>query len=470
MTISFSSATGNLFNRLGKLGACIANMRTHQAVQFQAMTNITTGVVAQYNSESDIQAIMGSSYIGVLGGVEGIGSLCQQIATMTLNRAVYRDNPRFAQTLQEVNLIASIQEVITQMKAQGATVLELTVTATPTTFVGTGDGVVVASVTRAFDGLTQQNALAETLLVTCTNDSYIGGATAGQEGFTVTGVGAQTDVFAFNWPLGSNASLSINAVNGSVDNTGGNLLTNSGFDSFTGNTPNNWDIEEGAAGTQIFSETGLIYGGDSALRILGDGSTLTAIEQEFNSSTGTLGQLSPLTQYAFNIYSRRDGVAPANGTMTIDLADAAGVTLLDSNGVANSFDIDLTGLTTEYLPYNGVFRTPEILPDPVYLRMRLTGTPLTVNRSVYFDLGACASMSMLYPPNGPSVAIFSGASNFVQAPVPDTATVAITNSRGAAGTLNTWQTALAVLLPSSVENGFIWPYSSTPSISDSLLS
>jgi len=127
MAISFASAVGNLFNRLGKAASLVENQGNYQATQLTAMTNTTTGVVAQYDAESDLQAIMGSSYIGLLQD-NGMGSVSQQLAQATINRMVFRDNPLLNQTLTSSNVLGSINEVIRQMKVAGATVLTQTIT------------------------------------------------------------------------------------------------------------------------------------------------------------------------------------------------------------------------------------------------------------------------------------------------------------------------------------------------------
>lgn len=474
MPLSFADAIGNLFNRLGKLGLLLKQVRTYQDAQLTNMTDTTSGVVGQFNGESDIQAIMGSSYIGLLdAGGSNILGVAQNIAQATVNRMVFRDSARLNQTLQTSNTTASLIEMIRQMKVAGASVLAMTVTATPQTvtgqpgpqFTGTGDGIIVASVKRALDGATLENSFAETLTVTCDNDSYLGGATVANEGFSITGTGQQTNLSAFNWPLGSNAQTSLSAIDGNSDNSAGNILTNSSFEKWTANVPDNFELVTGTAGTDIAREGGIIYDGTYSAKITGDGSTLTQIRQKFDDSTGTSGTLEPLTQYAFNIFVRRDGTAAAAGVLTVDLADSGGNVLKDMAGNDNSFTIDLTNLTTSFAAYNGTFRTPIIMPSSLYLRLRLS-TALTTGRSVYFDRAALGLMTQSTN-FGPYAAVFSGAAAFV---LGDYAKVAITNSRGAGGTLSTWQTLFARLFPNDMYgNGLLLPSSSTPTISDNLI-
>lgn len=467
MALSFASAVGNLFNRLGKAALLIKQMRSYQTSQLANMTDTVNGVVAQFNAEPDVQALMGNQYIGLLNSAAGVGNFAQGLAASTLNRMIFRDNPQLSQTLQAQTTLSSLKELIRQMKAASASVLAMTIATTNGSFTGTGNGAINSSVRRPSDGLVLENTFAETLRLTCTSDSYDGSATAGNESLALTGTGRETNVFAFNWPLGSDASTSLNAIDGNEDNSAGNLLTNSGFEDFTSNVPDNWDLEVGTAGTHVFQEVTLIYdpSGGEALRILGDGSNLTQIRQPFNDSTGTVGALEPATQYSFNVWARRDGVAPGAGVLTVDLwNETTGAVINDNNGTPNSFTIDLTGLTTSYLPQRGVFRTPSILPSTIYLRMRLS-TALTTGRSVYFDKASLGLMTQAYT-SGPYVAVHAGSTPFL---IGDLGTIAVTNSRGAAGVLDTWQTAFTRLFPEMLSSELLIPSSSVPTIADGLI-
>lgn len=468
--LSFANTPGALFNRLGKLGGLVQSLYAYQQTQLSNMINIPNGVTAQFNSEPDIQAMMGSNYIAQLSSPEGIASLAQQIAAITVSRMVYRDDPQYNQTLTQQNVLASIQEVIRQMNLAGATILQMTITATATQFnqfaTNTGNGVIVASTKRPSDGLNLENSFTETLLFECTQDSYTGGATVGNEQITVTGAGAETDIFAFDWPLGSNANTSMNCIDGDVSNGSNNLLNNSGFASWVNipNVPDFWNLIVGVAGTNIQQNNTIIYTTGSSLQIIGDGTTLTSLEQPFNSATGTSTVLSPFTQYSHNLFIRRDGVSPAAGVLQVDLCDVNGVVLLDAVGNANSYQVNLTTLTTQFANYGGSFRTPEILPSQLFIRYHLT-TALTNGRSIYLDKTGLGFSNNLYA-NGPFAAMFSGSVPFIQG---DFAELAINNSRGAGGTLSTWQTLLYQLLPIGPQNGIQWPSSLSPTISDTLI-
>jgi len=468
--ISFASTPGNFFNRMGKLGLIVKTVYAHQQTQANNFTSTSTGVVGQYNSESDLQSQIGNSYISTLTGPEAASNLVKALGKSTINRVVFRDNPQLSQSLTQINLPVSIQEVIRQMQVANASVLAMTVTSSVSgspvgSFTGTGNGIIVASVKRNYDARVCENSFPEKLTLYCTQDSYSGGAVLNNERFTVTGAGAQNDVFAFNWPLGSNAKKSLNAIDGDTSFGSGNLLTNSGWGSFTNNTPNNWTILTGTPGTNIIANGSIIYSSGNSPQLTGDGSTLIALEQQFNSSSGTLGSLSTLSQYAHNFYMRRDGTTAANGILQVDLCNQNGNIINDYAGTPNSYQVNLTTLTTNFQSFSGVFRTPSVLPSQLFIRYHMpTGGALSNGRSVYLDKGSLGTMTQIYT-SGPSLAVFAGSISFV---FNDYGYCNITNSFGSGGTLSTFQILFNQLL--GMQNlDELLPSSSSPTISDALI-
>jgi hypothetical protein len=353
------------------------------------------------------------------------------------------------------------------MKQQGATVRACTITATPTPFTANnlkaGNGAVVTSVRRPLDGVVLENAFAENVQILCTSDSYIGGATEGNEGFTITGQGNEPNIFAFDWPLGSNANVTTNAIDGDTNQGSGNLLTS--FVDWTSNVPDGWVLDVGTAGTSLIEETSLTFGTSSAARIVGNGSTLVRLSQEFDqSSTGTASTLAPLSQYGFNVWVRRDGTAPAAGVLAVELVDGGGTIIQDEAGNNCQFTIDLTALSTVYTPYGGAFRTPHVMPSAYSVQFRMT-TALTNGRSIYLAKPSLGAMFQLGVQQI-FMAVYSGSIPFEQGDFTSSAT---TNSRGAAGTLSTFQTLWYLLLPDAANNELLLPSSSSPTISDAMI-
>jgi hypothetical protein len=154
-----------------------------------------------------------------------------------------------------------------------------------------------------------------------------------------------------------------------------------------------------------------------------DGSQLTTILRPV--------ALTALEQYAFCAFFKTD-TAPAAGVFTIDLVDGiAGNTINDQQGVANSFTVDATVLTTTFVAKTGVFRTPAIMPAQVYLRIRIS-TAVTNTSSVFVDEVYLGVMTEAYT-DGPSLTIFNGSTDWLAG---DLATITVSQDR--AGMVHEW--------------------------------
>ena len=219
---------------------------------------------------------------------------------------------------------------------------------------------------------------------------------------------------------------------------GGNIAQLTSASSLTGGAP----VITHATTTQGIN---LSFVG-KALELDSDGSQLTTINRKVS--------LEPLSQYAFNCWMLAD-VVPAAGVITVDLVDGiGGVVINDAQGIANSFTVTASALTTSFAAKNGVFRTPKILPPVVYLRIRIS-TAVSNTSSIYIDHSALAKMTSLYA-GGPEATIFSGSTNFTKATTQQLAdyfTITATNDR--AGEFQEWfercfgMAALGLILPSN---------------------
>jgi hypothetical protein len=440
------------------MGKVLADVNTLQGTTLP--TDIQN-VIGQYTTNNDMAMVDGLE--GQLSNAQNaagsIVSFVQSCANNTVNTMVYQDNP----LLSNSDLSSSLTEVIRQMIANSQSVQVCTVGSTVTAGGSNlGDGQVVVSVKRA-DGLVQENAFAENITLRCIADSETNAALAGKEQFKVTGTVSYSP---FDWRYvagGSGGQTTVSAVPGSVDNSSGNLTTNGDFESFTSNTPDNWSILVGSAGTTIKQSTAQHYTGLSSLNIVGNGSELTSVAQVFGDATnGTRGTLASETQYAVNLWVKVDST-PAAGVLEVSLVDGSNTIVNDQQGTANSFTKSLTTVSTTWVAVNGVFRTPYILPSTLKLRVRLS-TAMTTGRNLYVDRVAMTRMTQVYT-GGPSVAVFSGASNFF---VPDNFTAAITNNRGGASNGKTFQCLFNRFFNMS-QLGLLLPSSNSPTISDSLI-
>jgi hypothetical protein len=319
-----------------------------------------------------------------------------------------------------------------------------------------GNGVVNVSLLDN-SGEALQTPYAENIVIDCTSDAQTGFATAGSESFTAQGEYAGTDPLAADWPLGSGASNFMQAISASQNNNLGCLTNNGAFENWTSNTPNNWGILTGTAGTEILKETTHVYGGAAALSYVGTG-TNPSIAQVFNNgSTGTSANLLPLTTYSLSFWVR-SSVSLGAGTLVVRLYDVTNsAVMVNAASVANSLSINLTSLTTSYVNHVVVFQTPRVLPASYRLEINAASIPST--DKVYLDHLSLGLMTPLYT-NGPSLAVHSGSVPFI---LNDGFTTTVSNNYTSA-----WATLLEKFL-SLNNSGFICPFSGSPTISDSLI-
>ena len=147
-----------------------------------------------------------------------------------------------------------------------ATVQACTVGASTSARTNTGNGVNAVSAKRG-DGLVQEQTYPEDVRILCLNDAQTGRATAGQEQFSYVGAVAEPDVWAYDYPIGSGVTTTLNAIDATQSASGGNVLTNSDFERSTSNLPNQWVAAAGVAGTDFKQSTAQHYAGTSSLEL-----------------------------------------------------------------------------------------------------------------------------------------------------------------------------------------------------------
>lgn len=424
------TGTGGLFSRVGDIGGAVNSIITFlNGGDISGGGLLSVGVAAdavrsEYASaRTDLIATLYPARDTYRGAHSTYLTALQTIAQNTVVAMADDDNPLPAKTLAN-----ALAELISQMEGSSDTVDASTTSATPATgSANVGDGVCVATVKRT-SGAANEYLYAEDIVIKCGADAVTGGSTQYSESFTASGEAAAANRLAYNWPAGSGATKTLLAVNASGDNTTGNKLTNSDFETFTvTNTPDNWSILVGAAGADILESTDK-YHGTKCLEILGDGSTLTSIAQTFNSAGGTLGTLKPNTVYMWNAWMKRD-TSLAAGVLSVELVNGSNSVIADDAGNNNATAITLSsGLTTTYAAKNGVFVTPANLPSVVKLRIRLT-TAATSGESFYIDRLALTECAEPLYTGGPYAAVFSGTTAFLKN---DVFTVAVANDNAGA--------------------------------------
>ena len=451
MTIPLTG-TGGLFTRLGKIGLLLNDLNSFRGTG--TLGPDVDGIFAQFNSAPD-QSIVDSLY-STRNSYRGIHSqLTNYIKSLASSVVQTMANDDTA--LVAVNLQNAMTLLISQMKTAAASVQASTPAVSVTAgSSNTGTGLLLASIVGP-DGKNMEYVIPETLTATITSDNQVG-ATAGSEPANVKGVAPETDTMQWDWPLGSGASANLTAVDANLSN-GLNVLTNSSFETFTSNAPNNWTIATGTAGTTILAGgSGQAYKNQNCLEIAGNGSELTKLYQSFNNSTsGTAAKLKPSTVYAINLWLKMS-VVPAAGVLKISLTDGNGNVVNDANGTANTFSVALTGATTGYVAHNAFFRTPAVLPTTgLRLQIELT-TAITTGDNLFIDTMAMTPATQVYT-GGPFAALFSGDTNFI---TNDTWSLAATNTYGVFQKFFDRTFGMRAL-------GLQLPSSGTPTISDSLL-
>jgi hypothetical protein len=445
-----------LFTRMGLSGGTYNAINTFRGTTIPGQVD---GIIAEY-ADPDLNLLDGiwQALSAFQQTPTGWMQYLQTLAGNTLTQMVEADTP-----LNQVSLYPAIAELIRQMVTGSQSLQVPTVTAGSASYGASnrGNGVLVATVTDAVPAL-MVSAFAETMSLLCTSDASTG-ATNYNEPFDLT-TPAAVDAQSWEWPAGSGVATTLNSVNPQVDNSQGNLLVNSDFETFVVNAPSNWLITTGAAGSDILAGgSGNAYYGANCLQFKQfSGSPLSTIRQPFNNaSAGTSYSLLPNTCYAFTFWMKRETGLTGAGTIRIALVNTAtGAILTDDASNSLSQTYTALGLTTSYVAKTFVFRTPRALPAAgVSLQVGLSVAIADSGLSVWIDYGGMTNMTRLYA-GGPLVALFSGSSPWAYG---DTATLAIANNYGGAWVL------LLERWFSLRQNGLQFPTSGSPTIADNLI-
>lgn len=448
-----------LFTRLGRLAHLRYALHAGQA----ALPAAFDSLYAEFGSaHPDLDGGVAAQEEASIRGLTGWWGTAQAAARELILRTVAADNPAAARTFAE-----ALAELRRQLVAWPDTVKACAVTASAAALSGSvGTGVVVLTTKDGY-GVTREHLVAEVARLACTADSYTGGATAGREAFTFAGEPQTAGTFDYDWPTGSGASTGLNAVSADEDGSGtGNLLTNGDFETWSGSPlqAENWALAVGTWATHA-AQSATALRGSYSLKLVA-GATLTSVYQQFGSTdtTGTAAGTSPTPEasrsYAVNLWLRTATGTASAGVLTVELVDDAGTVTADGKGVANSFTIDLTALSTSWAASNGVFRLPAA--PPATLRLRLRVSTALAGADVLVD-DVCLTPVVAAYAGGPGVAVFAGATPFQ---VGDGWEVTAANDRGGAAYGATWQTEF-LRLTGNPE--YLLPSAASPTLVDDLI-
>jgi hypothetical protein len=444
------------FERIGAIGGLIYDFNNFAATNAVTDTNF----ISQYFTGDDLAMIDGfqSQQSSAQSSLNGYPGYWQGVAATITNTMVLNSNPLLTST----NTIASLQAIIYQMQQATQTLqtYNSSVTITPTLI--QGDGVCVGNVTTP-DGLNCQMAFVENVTIACTQDENTSSGLIGNETFVGTGQVGYSAI-GYQYPGGSGSSVTTSAINADGNNSFGTLLYNGDFENWTANVPNDFEVVTGTAGTQILQGS-VPYTGTYNLQFVGDGSTLTQITQTFG--TDTPATLAYATSYAVNCWIKCSAT-PAAGVLTISLVNGSGTVINNEQGTPNTITKALTGVSTTYIPFNGIFQLPQVVPSTVKLSIKLT-TALSSAHTLDIDRLALGPVTTMYN-GGPSFAIFSGSTNFYAGPNNSTPgdyfTLAVANGRPSNNKTMLW---LLDRLFSLKQNSLIFPTSGSPTYADTLI-
>jgi hypothetical protein len=410
MTILLTGA-GGLFTRLGAIAGGLNEHNTARGATLNARVATVRG---QYQAAQ--QDVMDDLYARQLSwqATDDWATKLKGMAQDTLTRMA-RDDGWAGSTFADALDYLRVQMVgAGTMLNPDFSINKPTVTVSPAAAAGmVGNGTLRASVVNPLDGLTYDQTLAEALSVVCTSHSYTGGsAVAGREGFAVVGAVRARNDLAYEWPAGSAANGILEAA--SPDPS---MVTDGAFEVWVGNVPTNWNVTTGPG---TVTKSVAPYTGTAALRITGDGATLTRFEQ-------TLANLQPQRAYPINWWMVKNGAGLAAGTLRVRLVDAANAVINDEAGTPNEVTVALPGLPNVNWGPTGIqggwFRTPRIMPSVVKIEWALT-VAITAAQWVDIDRLSLPEADQAYP-GGPLLKAFSGSVPFA---VKDTFVVTTTNN------------------------------------------
>ena len=426
MAVTLTGA-GGLFTRLGKLFFVIEKIRAHQNDNPNGLKKELEDYFAEYAAGDQFMLSgLPNEVVSIQSNaMNALGSF-QRAAAQTIIEMIKADNPQ-----PDLTIETALRELIRQMVAASATVQRNSSNSIAVAYDAgnTGNGFAAAA-NRDIDLLLdptgsinyfEENIRDEDILLQCTADAQITGTT-GRESFSVRGEAAVSDGRHPDWAdtragsgISSTLRVSDPAENG-VNTVGRNLLTNSAFETFTvANTPNNWTIVTGIAGTDIFEEGTIIYRGAKCLALKGT----AKIEQSLNTAGQTPGKMQVGRKYFLYVRWRGDAGIVA-GTVTISIKDGANNIL---NGGAATVTIAGSALPTGSFDAGSVFfNGPLVLPTGIKAVVECAS--ITATKKVYID-DVLLVEAPKFQASGPRIVITPGATPWK---LQDKITVSTTNN------------------------------------------
>lgn len=417
MALSYTGSTG-IFTTLGSVVAAVNACQDEldDWTDNQTLIQDSFELAEQQDAEAPLLSIVDQIQQSIASTRESMGQICtlrlQDFASLVEILGIPSDD------------IGSILfALIRQMVADAASVAASTVTigAIAAGSGNVGNGTIMTTGTldgasiHTASGIAHPNylgrstelALAETMTLRCTQDSYTDGATAGQETFTINGLPLLNGAWAFGTP-GSGTGPSLATVQDST------ILSNTDFETFTEtNIPDNWTIATGTVNTNVARDAVTFYRGTYAVKLIGTGAAASiSLTQPIS-----LTSVTPLKRYCVSFRYKASAAEGAGGkTLTVILTGTG-----YAAGATESVAIAGVDLLTAWTLRSFFVNLPANVPSDLKISIAFTGTP-----TVTVSIDDCCMAEVVWW-NGIGFAAVAGSAPFVDG---DSFTTAITNSEG----------------------------------------
>ena len=309
MALTYDGPNG-LFTRLGKLFGLLDAVRTHQ----QDIRTRVAAIEGEYSSTD-------AWWIGrLLARMDeriretgGILDDLREAAIATLVETCYTESQTSTrQVMPRRDLDQALLFLQREMRADSETIQRTTVTLGSATAGGSNVGsgtVVLAQLPPKRFGSNTNLPYARTELIEsrCVEDAQGRGVPSGEEVFEVRGQSSYPNLDD-RFPNGSGMVLRMPAVKASIDAGAryANQLTNGSFERFTSSQPDNWSRVVGVAGTDYDQDFTQFYRDIASLELIGDGSTLTRLQQQLREVAGTTGAIVADRAYLLTCRARKE--------------------------------------------------------------------------------------------------------------------------------------------------------------------
>ena len=416
MPIDYTSTTGSLQVRLGKILSVGKDLRAQQGSTFTNLQEVAAqytattidkaeyvGTLLTQDSQQQVDQIARPMQDAVREGVE-------KTILMTVNDGL-REVPDVDTALRSlaVDMIAQSQSIGTTGVSIGA--VSNTATGSGTMILSESGRFVYGGAKYASKQTVNDTILAETVNARCIKDARDGSLLRGNERFMLEGQ-KSVDRLDRRWQdgssgYGSGAVLMLNSTCGTIEASsvrGQNMLSNSGFERDDGTFPLDWQIATGTAGTTL-STSASGARGTKSLAFVGNNVINHNVYEVMGQ--GPRPNVKTNTVYIVSAYLRGTTGTVNTGTIRFGLRDSS-----DAEISGASISVNLTSTTipnSAWTHITGSFTTPLSLPSGV--RFAINMTVKLGNQTLLIDEVVLCECERLYP-GGPGVAVVAGTADW----------------------------------------------------------